>query len=97
VVYHERFTCLCELSNTIISSETISATVHNLAIIKPFRNFPVPQSWFIQARWSNLFLTGNCVSAYSNWSVWLDPTFVKEVEFLIADGKIKNVYQMIAG
>ena len=97
VIYHERFTCIIQLSDIIISPEEFQAKVQRLSLINPGpnRNNPIPESWFISVVWAYLSLSGNHLTAYSSWAIWPDPLFVERVEKLVLEKKYKEAISLL--
>jgi len=98
-VYHERFTCIIQLPDIVISPESFRAKVRRLSLINPgvYQNMPIPENWTIGSNWAWLRLNVNCLSAYSSWVLWPDPIFVQKIEELIQENKLDVADNLIWG
>ena len=85
VIYHERFTCVVRLENILFSPDMFEAiAVRHLIISGSVRmKKPIPEKWPVSANWGYMTLTGNCLSFYSGWLMWVDPVLVERVEKLV--------------
>lgn len=97
VVYHERITCIVQLSDIIISPERFWAKAQRILLISPgtYENRPIPEVWNVGAVWAYLTLNGNRLSAYGSWVIWPDPAFVQKVEKLVQENKLTEAYSFV--
>ena len=99
VVYHERFTCIIQLSDIELTPERFYAKARLHLVIKPAprRHKPLPETWEISANWSFLSLDEGCLSMYSGWIIWPDPLLVESVEKLVLENKLDEAYNLTMG
>jgi hypothetical protein len=99
VVYHERFTCIVQLSKIVLTPELFEAKAERQLIIKTgmYGNRPLPEVWTIGANWAYLRLLGDYLAPYSSWLMWTDPGLVEKVEKLIQANNLVEAYNLTKG
>ncbi|MHC1773841.1 MAG: hypothetical protein AB9834_00370 [Lentimicrobium sp.] len=97
VLYHERFTCIIQLSDIVISPESFRSKAKRILLISPwpYENRPIPEIWNVGSSWASLRLSGESLAAYSNWVIWTNPVLVKKVEILVQEHKLKEAFEMM--
>lgn len=99
VVYHERFTCIVQLSDIKLTPDFFKAKALRLSMIKPltYCNVPLPETWTVGANWEYLRLNGERLASYSSWIMWTNPELVEKVEKLIQANNLEDAYNLTMG
>lgn len=100
VVYRERCIGIITISNIQIESDFFEATA------KPYLLLPTTlradefflrkEKWDFGATWSVLKINeDNSITGYGSWKIWTNPEFVKNVETLILNNKLKEAHELL--
>lgn len=99
IIYHERFTCLAQLSEIELTPSIFKAKVKRLSLIYACERIRhlVPEEWEIGAIWPAVNLKGNRLGTYGGWIIWTDPKLVEQILNLTKDDKMDEAYNLTMG